>query len=124
MIHFAEKEVTEEPTIDQWTTKERAPYPYWIHAYACNVNMKLFDYKPLLSWKEYRDRMKLLAKLRKVKREMKREPVARQVELVFPLQLTPNEYEVQKVKTEGEEARTSPLSEDWRRRGGSTHAAE
>lgn len=82
-------ELSEENYADQWTTKERAPHPYWLHAYACNVNMKLFEHKPLLSWKEYRQRMKLLAQIRKERKAMKREPIAKQTVIEFPLQLNP-----------------------------------
>lgn len=73
--------VPEERTIDQWTSKERASWPKWLYSFA--VNAKENHVRPLLSWKEYRERMKLLAEVKRYRREMKRETILRQFEM-FP----------------------------------------
>lgn len=64
------------------TTKERAAHSYWLVAFALNVYQR--HWKPLTSWKEYKQRMRVLAEVRKYRRALKREPEARQLEMVFP----------------------------------------
>lgn len=103
------RDISEENNSDQWTTKERAPHPYWLYSYACNVSRSLLEFKPLLSWKEYRERMKLLAKIRKERKAINREPIAKQIEIEFPLTLTPiNNEELQKTFTEGYRSSSLP----------------
>lgn len=41
---------------------------------------------------EARRRIRLLREVQKYRRALKREPEARQLEIVFPLQLNPNQY--------------------------------
>lgn len=70
--------VEEQPTLDQFTTKEAAPFPKWICAYAINGDLD--------EGKKWRD---LRRECSAYRRALKREPEARQLEMVFPLQLTP-----------------------------------
>lgn len=71
-----------EPLSDQWTTKERAPFPLWMLNFAYGVHQsKEFD--------EYWNRRKVLLQVREYRRQLEREPQGRQTEIVFPLNLTP-----------------------------------
>lgn len=79
-------QLSEDPGIDQWTTKERAPYPFHL------VRFVLGHYHNY----ENMDLPKLRREIEKYRRELKREPEARQIEIVFPLQLNLNQNEVLK----------------------------
>lgn len=69
------------PSVDQVTTKERSPHSQWLVHFALGSHV----YDP---WAEYLQRRKLLQDVKRYRQEMKREPIARQIEIVFPLNLT------------------------------------
>lgn len=69
----------EDSSIDQCTTKERAPHSEWLIRYALG-SQDVQD-----PWALYLQRKALLKQVRKYRQEMKREPIARQYELRFPL---------------------------------------
>jgi len=69
-------------TIHQVTTKERAPYSDWLFAYATNNYSK-----DMIERQLYLRRM--IKEVKNYQRAIKREPIARQTEIVFPLNLKP-----------------------------------
>lgn len=71
--------VEETPTEDQCTTKERAPHSEWLVRYALGTAFNVPTRILFENWAP------LLRQVRKYQRAMKREPFARQTEIVFPL---------------------------------------
>lgn len=78
------------PTIYQTTTKERGQYPDWLIEYALFGPPVYNSYVEFVERLRYeRQRKRSLMAIRKYQRALKREPFARQTEIVFPLNLKP-----------------------------------
>lgn len=80
--------VSEVHNNDQHTTKERAPHSEWLINFALATTCNPADiYKAVQLHEEMLRRRDLLRGVRKLQRAMKREPIARQTEIEFPLNL-------------------------------------